>query len=178
MKTVNFFHSGGIFKNNLKFRIFWENSDKHGAKRHNQLLSEVILFFIFLAICGCLNVSDGPFNKNGKMVPSLLYAKNDTNYVTFWDEDLKTYRTYDQDKSYFLTDPLLEFEVEEELGKGLKIVERPLYILHNWVRPEYRFKEKKAVLLVTSNEIKTNPPNSLSKRCSLKWALFCLNPAT
>ena len=122
MKTVNFFHSDGIFKNNLKFRPFWKNSDKHEAKRHNHFLSEVILFFIFIAICGCLNVLDGPFNKNGKMVPGLLYANNDTSYVTFWDEELKTYRTYDQDKNYFLTEPLFEIKEEDELSKSLKIV--------------------------------------------------------
>ena len=122
MKTGSFFHSNGILKNSSKFRTFWKHADKREVKKHDHFSVEVILFFIFLAICGCLNVLDSPFNKNGKMVPSLLYANNDTNYVTFWDEDLKTYRTYDQDKSYLLTDPLFEFEVEEELGKGMKIV--------------------------------------------------------
>ena len=178
MKTVNFFHSGGIFKNNLKFRIFWENSDKHGAKRHNQLLSEVLLFFIFLAICGCLNVSDGPFNKNGKMVPSLLYAKNDTNYVTFWDEDLKTYRTYDQDKSYLLTDPLFEFEVEEELSKGMKIVGTSIVPTTQLGETRIQIQREKGCAACHVKSNKNESTEQSFQEMLFKGALFCLNPAT
>ena len=120
MKAVSFFHSDSIFKNSSTIRTFWKHADKHEVKKHDHFSIEVILFFIFLAICGCLNVLDGPFNQNGTMVPSLLYANNDSSYVTFWDEELKTYRTYDQDKNYFLAEPLFEIEDIEQVDGRMK----------------------------------------------------------
>ena len=57
-----------------------------------------------IVLCSCGDFLDGPFSKGKEMVPPLLYADNGTNLVTFWDEDLKTYRTYDQDLNGFLGD--------------------------------------------------------------------------
>ena len=48
---------------------------------------------------------DGPFNhkvdtsdffNDADIVSNTLYANNDTGLVTYWDDDISTYRTYDQ----------------------------------------------------------------------------------
>ncbi len=56
------------------------------------------------------------------MVPDLLYADNGTNLVTFWDEDLKIYRTYDQDRNVFLSKVVFNIETEKKRSRNLQII--------------------------------------------------------
>ncbi len=55
-----------------------------------------------LLLGGCAGLLDGPFNQNGEMVPGLLYANNDTDCVTYWDDATNSYRTYNQSKNIYL----------------------------------------------------------------------------
>lgn len=58
------------------------------------------------SVVGCAGIFDGPFNADGTMVPELLYANNGTDYVTFWDDEMNAYRTYDQKNNAFVSEPL------------------------------------------------------------------------
>ena len=87
-----------------------------------RLLSELLILVIL--VMGCANILDGPFNKNGKITPSLLFADNGTELVTFWDEDIKIYRTFDQGKNIFLSKPVFEYDEHEtnnDNSKNFKI---------------------------------------------------------
>ena len=61
-------------------------------------LSKVItpMFLLIFSLTGCAGILDGPFNQDGVMVPELLYANNNSGYVTFWDDETGSYRTYNQ----------------------------------------------------------------------------------
>jgi hypothetical protein len=80
----------------------------------------LIAFPIFL--CNCGEILDGPFNKNNEMVPPLLFADNGTNLVTFWDEDLKKYKTYDQEDKTFLGQAVFYLDESDKDGSRNYII--------------------------------------------------------
>ncbi len=75
----------------------------------------VIMSIVLLG--GCAGFLDGPFNQNGTMVPGLLYANNETNCVTYWDDATNSYRTYNQSKNIYQN--TVAFNLEEIETNGL-----------------------------------------------------------
>lgn len=93
---------------NEKLNLFSPLPKTRTSGHKGELLSELLILVIL--VMGCANILDGPFNKNGKITPSLLFADNGTELVTFWDEDMKRYRTLDQGKNIFLSKPVFEYD--------------------------------------------------------------------
>lgn len=73
----------------------------------------VVLSLALSSLTGCAELMDGPFNQGRGAVPSLLYANNGSDYVTYWDEESGSYRTYDQRENRFLAEVVFETESEE-----------------------------------------------------------------
>jgi hypothetical protein len=71
------------------------------ARRRSYKTIMAILISL-IALTGCSGILDGPFNQDGVMVPDLLYANNSSGYVTYWDDDTNSYRTYDQFNNVYL----------------------------------------------------------------------------
>jgi hypothetical protein len=76
--------------------------------------SIIIVSVAFMSLSGCAELLDGPFNQGKNMVPGLLYANNDSDFVTYWDEDSKSYRTYDQTKNELLAQAIFELEPDDQ----------------------------------------------------------------
>lgn len=87
---------------------------QRGHGQQWRMVAELLVCLVFA--CSCSAILDGPFNQNDKMVPELLYANNGSSLVTFWDEALQTYRTYDQARDVFLKEAV--FETGQEDGPG------------------------------------------------------------
>ena len=70
-------------------------------KTDRKALILIVLFAAFF-LTGCSGILDGPHNQNGQIVPELLYANNGSDYITYWDDETRSYRTYDQRNNVFL----------------------------------------------------------------------------
>lgn len=73
----------------------------------------VVLIVVCTSLTGCAELLDGPFNQGGNVVPSLLYAKNGSDYVTYWDENTGSYRTFDQQNNIYLASTVFETESDK-----------------------------------------------------------------
>lgn len=76
------------------------------------LFSELLILII--SLLGCASILVGPLNEDGNAVHSLLYANNETCLVTFWDEQLEGYRTYNQESGDYLSKVIFELEKESK----------------------------------------------------------------
>lgn len=76
--------------------------------------SIAVVGLAFTSLTGCGELMAGPFNQGKHMVPSLLNANNGSNYVTYWDEDSKSYRTYDQEENTLLAAAIFETELTSD----------------------------------------------------------------
>jgi hypothetical protein len=79
----------------------------------NLCRSIIIVSVAFMSLSGCAELLDGPFNQGKNMVPELLYANNGSDFVTYWDEESKSYKTYDQTKNELLAQAVFELEEED-----------------------------------------------------------------
>ena len=70
---------------------------------------------LFLYSCGIL-LLDGPLNQGRTLVPELLYANNETDLVTFWDEDLQAYRTSDQQRNVYLRTAVFSLDPQDSVA--------------------------------------------------------------
>jgi hypothetical protein len=96
------------------------NVRKLNSIKEECLCVPIIAILLFLCSC-CSSLIDGPFNKNEIFVPQLLYANNESNLVTFWDEDLQTYRTYDQQLNLFLNTAIFNIDKSEGRSTNYKV---------------------------------------------------------
>lgn len=88
------------------------------SKTHRSIIL-ILLGLMFLP--GCAELLEGPFNQGKNIVPSLLYANNDSDYVTYWDDDAQAYRTYDQENNVMLAEALYEYESNDQESQNFMI---------------------------------------------------------
>jgi len=76
--------------------------------------SIAVVIVALTSLTGCAELLDGPFSQGKYMVPPLLNANNGSNYVTYWDEDSQSYRTYDQENNIQLATAIFETELTSD----------------------------------------------------------------
>lgn len=72
--------------------------------------SITLVIVAFTSLTGCAELLDGPFNQGKYVVPPLLNGNNDSNFVSYWDEDSQSYRTYDQEENTLLATAIFDTE--------------------------------------------------------------------
>ena len=82
---------------------------------NGSICRSIVVFIVAVtSLTGCAELLVGPFNQRDNVVPSLLYANNHTDYVTYWDEVSQSYQTYDQDNNILLAQAVFETEKERQ----------------------------------------------------------------